>query len=504
MSKHFFNCPIFLKDLKATLFTVGFLLLIVYPCWTQSTSQKATTVRVLKATTIPVPPFLMESDYNNQSTKEGIIIDLLKEIGKVINVSFVIDIVKDGHYGTQDDRGNWTGMIGEVISGKADVAAAPLIVHSNRVFHVDMSHPFMTYGVKIVIKKPRNVSTRNNILFMLQPFTPIIWLLVLLAFGVTGTVLGIIGRFSPLEWTNTSAVQVDKEKRESFNWGNSFWYILTTFLRQGYQHYPRSYSGRIMSVSWWIFSLLTLVMYFACMIGELQSNFNWTVTLPFYTYDEMSRQTEVQYGTVNSSNIFNYFKNSDQITEQRIYKYMVNSKNNMMLSTSEGLKKVRASNGRYAFIMEGAPAEYAVSRYPCDLMLVGEDIYKHSYSLVTKKDSALMAQLNYAILKLKEQGVIDRIHSKWKSGECFKNSDQKDFLRERRYYNRMEKAPVSNWFGASASRLIAGPLVILLVGILVSASVLAVEIFWARKATKRGSSSSEDGHKLNDNFENEN
>ena len=59
----------------------------------------------------------MLSDKDNEADKKGIIVDLLKEMEKIINASIEIVLVKDNKWGNLNEEGNWTGMIGEVKSG---------------------------------------------------------------------------------------------------------------------------------------------------------------------------------------------------------------------------------------------------------------------------------------------------------------------------------------------------------------------------------------------------
>ena len=53
---------------------------------------------------------------------EGYCIDLLKELAHILGFSYEIRLVEDGKYGAQDDKGQWNGMIKELIdhvSGRA-------------------------------------------------------------------------------------------------------------------------------------------------------------------------------------------------------------------------------------------------------------------------------------------------------------------------------------------------------------------------------------------------
>lgn len=54
---------------------------------------------------------------------EGYCVDLLKELAHILGFSYEIRLVEDGKYGAQDDKGQWNGMIKELIdhvSGAGD------------------------------------------------------------------------------------------------------------------------------------------------------------------------------------------------------------------------------------------------------------------------------------------------------------------------------------------------------------------------------------------------
>lgn len=59
---------------------------------------------------------------------EGYCIDLLKELAHILGFSYEIRLVEDGKYGAQDDKGQWNGMIKELIdhvSGKGARGSCP-------------------------------------------------------------------------------------------------------------------------------------------------------------------------------------------------------------------------------------------------------------------------------------------------------------------------------------------------------------------------------------------
>lgn len=46
---------------------------------------------------------------------EGYCIDLLKELAIILGFTYEIRLVEDGKYGAQDEKGQWNGMIKELI-----------------------------------------------------------------------------------------------------------------------------------------------------------------------------------------------------------------------------------------------------------------------------------------------------------------------------------------------------------------------------------------------------
>ena len=86
--------------------------------------------------------------------------DLLAELGSKLGCTFSIHMVADGRYGQYDSAsGAWTGMIGEVISGAADMAVVDMTITSQREEVVDFSVPFMHVGITALYKKKSGQAT---------------------------------------------------------------------------------------------------------------------------------------------------------------------------------------------------------------------------------------------------------------------------------------------------------------------------------------------------------
>ncbi|XDV36772.1 hypothetical protein PO909_006498 [Leuciscus waleckii] len=79
-------------------------------------------------------------------------------------------------------------------------------------------------------------------------------------------------------------------------------------------------------------------------------------------------------------------------------------------TTPDGVARVRKSKGKFAFLLESTMNEYIEQRKPCDTMKVGGNLDSKGYGNA----------VNLAVLKLNEQGLLDKLKNKWwyDKGEC--------------------------------------------------------------------------------------
>ncbi|XP_073473204.1 glutamate receptor ionotropic, kainate 1 isoform X5 [Aquarana catesbeiana] len=178
---------------------------------TDNTKDKSTNItdslanRTLIVTTILEDPYVMyrKSDkplYGNDRF-EGYCLDLLKELSTILGFIYEVRLVVDGKYGAQNDKGEWNGMVRELIDHKADLAVAPLTITYVREKVIDFSKPFMTLGISILYRKPNG--TNPGVFSFLNPLSPDIWMYVLLACLGVSCVLFVIARLSLLKITGS-------------------------------------------------------------------------------------------------------------------------------------------------------------------------------------------------------------------------------------------------------------------------------------------------------------
>ncbi|XP_041800323.1 glutamate receptor 1a isoform X1 [Chelmon rostratus] len=385
--------------------------------------------RTYIVTTILESPYVMLKKNHDQlvgnDKYEGYIVELAAEIAKHVGYQYKLKIVSDGKYGARDPETKmWNGMVGELVYGKADVAVAPLTITLVREEVIDFSKPFMSLGISIMIKKP--TKSKPGVFSFLDPLAYEIWMCIVFAYIGVSVVLFLVSRFSPYEWhaedyeegAQQNTNQQSPEQTNEFGIFNSLWFSLGAFMQQGCDISPRSLSGRIVGGVWWFFTLIIISSYTANLAAFLTVE---RMVSPIESAEDLAKQTEIAYGTLDAGSTKEFFRRSKIAVFEKMWSYMKAADPSVFVKTTdEGVMRVRKSKGKYAYLLESTMNEYIEQRKPCDTMKVGGNLDSKGYGIATPKSSPLRNPVNLAVLKLNEQGLLDKLKNKWwyDKGEC--------------------------------------------------------------------------------------
>ncbi|XP_061682780.1 glutamate receptor 4a isoform X1 [Syngnathoides biaculeatus] len=392
-----------------------------------SNDSSAMENRTVIVTTIMEGPYVMLKKnwelYEGNDQYEGYCVDLASEIAKHIGIKYKISIVPDGKYGARDPETKiWNGMVGELVYGKAEIAVAPLTITLVREEVIDFSKPFMSLGISIMIKKPQK--SKPGVFSFLDPLAYEIWMCIVFAYIGVSVVLFLVSRFSPYEWhaeepeEGTAEQGPNDQPPNEFGIFNSLWFSLGAFMQQGCDISPRSLSGRIVGGVWWFFTLIIISSYTANLAAFLTVE---RMVSPIESAEDLAKQTEIAYGTLDSGSTKEFFRRSKIAVYEKMWSYMKSAEPTVFTkTTAEGVARVRKSKGKYAFLLESTMNEYTEQRKPCDTMKVGGNLDSKGYGIATPKGSQLRNAVNLAVLKLNEQGLLDKLKNKWwyDKGEC--------------------------------------------------------------------------------------
>uniref|UniRef100_A0AAQ4Q1L5 Glutamate receptor n=1 Tax=Gasterosteus aculeatus aculeatus TaxID=481459 RepID=A0AAQ4Q1L5_GASAC len=370
--------------------------------------------RSLVITTILEEPYVMlkKSDKAlvGNDRFEGFCVDLLRELANVLGFTYEIRLVPDGRYGSQDEKGQWNGMIRELIEHRADLAVAPLTITYMREKVIDFSKPFMNMGISILYRKPN--TTNNGFFSFLNPMTPDIWVYILLAYLGVSCVLFVIARFSPYEWYDAHPCNPGSDVVENnFTLLNSFWFGVGSLMQQGSELMPKALSTRIIGGIWWFFTLIIISSYTANLAAFLTVE---RMDSPVDSADDIAKQTKIDYGLVKDGATMTFFKKSKVSTFEKMWAFMSSKPSTSLVkSIEDGIQRVLKSD--YALIMESTTIDYITKRN-CNLTQLGGLIDSKGYGIGTPIGSPYRDKITIAILSILEDGRLHMLKEKWWSG----------------------------------------------------------------------------------------
>uniref|UniRef100_A0A3Q4AA95 Glutamate receptor n=1 Tax=Mola mola TaxID=94237 RepID=A0A3Q4AA95_MOLML len=351
---------------------------------------------------------------------EGFCIDLLRELASILGFTYEIRLVPDGKYGSQDEKGQWNGMIRELIEHRADLAVAPLTITYMREKVIDFSKPFMSMGISILYRKPN--TTKNGFFSFLNPMTPDIWVYILLAYLGVSCVLFVIARFSPYEWYDAHPCNPGSDVVENnFTLLNSFWFGVGSLMQQGSELMPKALSTRIIGGIWWFFTLIIISSYTANLAAFLTVE---RMDSPVDSADDIAKQTKIEYGVVKDGATMSFFKKSKVSTFEKMWAFMCSKPSTSLVkSIEDGIQRVMKSD--YALIMESTTIDY-ITRRNCNLTQVGGLIDSKGYGIGTPLGSPYRDKITIAILSILEDGRLHMLKEKWWSGSSCLDEERRE------------------------------------------------------------------------------
>ncbi|KAM9848819.1 glutamate receptor ionotropic, NMDA 3B [Aulostomus maculatus] len=330
----------------------------------------------------------------------GYCIDLLEKLAEDLGFEFDLYIVGDGKYGAWKG-GRWTGLVGDLLNGLADMAVTSFSINSARSQVIDFTSPFFSTSLGILV---RSKDTAAPIGAFMWPLHWSMWVGIFLALHITALFLTLYEWKSPYGMTPHGRNRV---RVFSYSSALNLCYAIL-FGRTVSSKTPKCWTGRFLMNLWAIFCLLVLSSYTAnlaaVMVGEK-------------TFEEVSGIHDAKlhhpshgfrFGTVRESSAEDYMKNS--FPEMHEYMRLFNKP-----TTPEGVATLKTDPPQLdAFIMDKALLDYEVSiDTDCKLATVGKPFAIEGYGVGLPQNSPLTSNLSEFISRYKSDGYMDLLHDKW-------------------------------------------------------------------------------------------
>uniref|UniRef100_A0A673JQT4 Glutamate receptor n=1 Tax=Sinocyclocheilus rhinocerous TaxID=307959 RepID=A0A673JQT4_9TELE len=330
----------------------------------------------------------------------GYCIDLLEKLAEDMHFQFDLYIVGDGKYGAWKG-GRWTGLVGDLLSGRADMAVTSFSINSARSRVIDFTSPFFSTSLGILV---RSKDTAAPIGAFMWPLHWSMWVGIFVALHITALFITLYEWNSPFGMTPHGRNRI---RVFSYSSALNLCYAIL-FGRTVASKTPKCWTGRFLMNLWAIFCLLVLSSYTAnlaaVMVGEK-------------TFEEVSGIHDVKlhhpslgfrFGTVRESSAEDYVKKS--FPEMHEYMRRFNKP-----TTPDGVSTLKTDPPQLdAFIMDKALLDYEVSiDADCKLLTVGKPFAIEGYGIGLPQNSPLTRNVSEYVSRYKSEGYMDILHDKW-------------------------------------------------------------------------------------------
>ncbi|XP_037076361.1 glutamate receptor 1-like [Pollicipes pollicipes] len=216
------------------------------------------------------PPFTTVSRGGGGNvTFSGFLVELWAILALQARLHFRLEERDVGGFGYRGENGTWTGLVGELAYGRADVALSWLSMQTTLKAVLDYvdAAPVMYDAYGFFLRADgggRALPALTPELFgsLLRPLSVGVWLTLLASLAVTTTALRLVVRLSP-------ATIEDGEVRDTFGWGACLLASFMTLVGQGWALLPRSPAARIVALCSWAVGIVVCANYTALTASTL-------------------------------------------------------------------------------------------------------------------------------------------------------------------------------------------------------------------------------------------
>ncbi|XP_055947094.1 glutamate receptor ionotropic, delta-1-like [Argiope bruennichi] len=166
---------------------------------------------------------------------------------QAMDVPYEVVLPEDQEWGRLSSNGSWTGMIGMIEKGEADLGIHFMTVTEQRSQVVDFSPVYKTEDVTFAIKKPGRIPTSSA---FIHPFQFSIWIVILVLIVLMPLAFRIL-------------------IRTKYTYSRILFVFLGVLLKQSITMNLYSFSSRIFFSSWLIFTVVASYSYSAVLLSLL-------------------------------------------------------------------------------------------------------------------------------------------------------------------------------------------------------------------------------------------
>ena len=356
-------------------------------------------------------------DYNN-GTLTGMYVEIMRDFAKFMNFTYEVHFPADGKWGALKSDGRWSGVVGQLEKREADFVVASLGVSFRRRTVIDYPDFDLQRTRYVGVYKMPKPET-NSLRMYLLPFSKIVWILIVVAI-VTTALLHTITTMYINSDLNTYDANIFSSKRKSTSFRlimqriassltNSFFCILSTFLRQTYQSTePEKRRQKIIFGSFWVFGGVIVTLWSADIISYLSVSIEQR---PIKTFDDLLNQDTYKFGTISGALLADSLSASNRTLEKTIWTRMklFEKDDPDVLSSNITTVMNKVLDGNFVQFEVLETAMLLVNKH-CDVALMDDAFMELGLNMALQDHSVFKPDLNDFVLRMSKGGITDKMY----------------------------------------------------------------------------------------------
>ncbi|XP_022140487.1 glutamate receptor 3.7-like isoform X2 [Momordica charantia] len=317
---------------------------------------------------------------------QGYCVDLFNEARKLVPYDVPYRFIP---FGNGYKNPSYNDLVKNVANGIFDAAVGDIAIITNRTRIVDFSQPFASTGL-VIVAPIKN--SKSNAWVFLKPFTVEMWCVTSASFFMIGAVI----------WLLEHRVNDDFRGPPKRQLVTVILFSFSTLFKTN-QEETVSPLGRMVMVVWLFLLMVITSSYTASLTSILTVQ---QLSSPIKGLDDLIT-SEQPIGYQVGSFAYSYLTESLYIPQSRLVS--LGSPEEYELALLKGPFK----KGGVAAVVDELPYMELFLSGRTDFGMIGQPFTKSGWGFAFQRGSPLAVDISTAILKLSENGKLQKIHEKW-------------------------------------------------------------------------------------------
>ncbi|GFY49699.1 putative glutamate receptor [Trichonephila inaurata madagascariensis] len=302
-----------------------------------------------------------------------------------MNIEYDIVFPLDNEYGREITAGNWTGIVGMVHRGEADLAINTLGINENRFKVIDFSFPYSSSRLTFASLKPYEWSRTFGLLDLFDLPT---WMLLFFSILLSSATFFVV-------------------LKGTASYFEVFYNLLGSILRQPLMLPNYTLEKKFLTGSWLMFSCIMSSVFCSVLLSFLATP---AKVAPIKNFRELSkaveRGTHRAYSVIGAAAI-PFFLNSKEPYLRLLGRLL--EKNKWYITPGQTLNtQVKSEESVIISVSEYLMFMYRVEDFQSRILISEENGYTVPTAFAIRKDFCCTSQLRKVMSRMVSAGIYDR------------------------------------------------------------------------------------------------